>query len=116
MMTSRPELMTSADDGYKPTLTFLARFLLRLHDGQRTNGEVDDLRILLETLPLSTDEFGLACNRVTNAKGYLQSNELGAAMWELRALRQQLQNRADAQPCEPRPRRQLRIQKPLVLR
>jgi hypothetical protein len=108
-MTFRPELTTSADDGYKPTLSFLARFLLRLQDGHRTNGEVDDLRILLETLPLSTDEFGLACNRLTNAKRYLQSSEIGAAMWELRALRQQLQNRADAQPCEPRARRRLRI-------
>jgi hypothetical protein len=108
-MTSRPELITGADDGYKPTLSFLARFLLRLHDGQRTNGEVDDLRILLETLPLSTDEFGLACNRLTNTKRYLQANELGAAGWELRALRQQLQNRADAQPCEPRARRRLRV-------
>jgi hypothetical protein len=80
-----------------------------LHDGQETDGEVDDLRILLETLPLSADEFGLACNRLTNAKRYLQSNEPGAAMWELNALKQQLQNRADAQPYEPRARRRLRM-------
>jgi hypothetical protein len=39
--------------------------------------------LLLESLPLTTSEFALATNRLNNARRYLQSNERGAARYEL---------------------------------
>ena len=46
----------------------------------------DETQMLLEALPLNTDEFGLAANRLRNASRYLRSQELGAAGYELRLL------------------------------
>jgi hypothetical protein len=48
-------------------------------------------RALLETLPLSTEDFGVACNRLANAQRYLESGERGAACFELRLLLKHLQ-------------------------
>jgi hypothetical protein len=49
-------------------------------------------RLLLEALPLGSAEFGLAVNRLANARHYLQSGEYGAAHYELRLLRRSLQH------------------------
>lgn len=48
---------------------------------------LEEANLLLETLPLSTDEFGLARNRLWNAGRFVRSGEYGAANWELRTLR-----------------------------
>ena len=45
-----------------------------------------ELRMLLEALPLNTDEFALGGNRWQNAAGYLKSEEQGAACYELKRL------------------------------
>ncbi|MCZ7526575.1 MAG: hypothetical protein M5U14_09490 [Acidimicrobiia bacterium] len=68
------------------------------------DGELYELQVLLETLPLSTDQFGLACVRLQNAQRYLVSEEHGAARWELNTLRQQLRLQLEAEAV-PRPRR-----------
>ena len=52
--------------------------------------ELHQARRLLESLPLTTDEFGLACNRLVNAFRYAKSGESGAANWELVTLRKSL--------------------------
>ena len=49
------------------------------------------LYLLLEVLPLDTTEFGLAVNRLANARHYLASGEYGAARYELRLLRRSLE-------------------------
>jgi hypothetical protein len=49
------------------------------------------LRFLLEALPLDTTQFGLAVNRLANARHYLESGEIGAARYELRVLRRSLE-------------------------
>mgnify|MGYP001214698292 CR=1 FL=1 len=49
--------------------------------------DLDRAGLLLETLPLSTEEFSLASNRLWNAGRYVKSGEYGAAHWELRTLR-----------------------------
>lgn len=49
--------------------------------------DLDEARLLLESVPLSTDEFSLACNRLRNADRFEGSGERGAANWELRTLR-----------------------------
>ena len=45
---------------------------------------------LLEALPLSTEEFGLAGNRLRNSRRYLDSDEWGAAKYELLLLERSL--------------------------
>jgi hypothetical protein len=52
----------------------------------------EDVRQLLEALPMASEEFGLAINRLANARHYLQSGEHGAARYELRLLRRTLAN------------------------
>ena len=36
----------------------------------------------LQSLPLATDEYGLAQNRIRNARRYYQAREVGAARYE----------------------------------
>ena len=53
--------------------------------------DMSDILTLLNALPMSTSEFGLAINRVKNACQYLRSNTPGAARYELRMLLGSLQ-------------------------
>ncbi len=50
-----------------------------------------DVGDLLAALPIPTAEFALANRHLQNAVGYCQQEEFGAATFELRALRGQLQ-------------------------
>ena len=59
--------------------------------------ELDDVRCLLESLPLTTGEYGVARNRLRNAHRYLKSQERGAARFELRLLAGSLRNGAAGQ-------------------
>jgi len=59
---------------------------------------------MLEALPIGSDEFRIACNRLPNAQRYLASNEFNAAQWEINAMRQQLKSQAFAPSYEPRRR------------
>ena len=45
---------------------------------------------LLDALPFATDQHGVAKNRLRNALRYYQSNENGAARYELRLVLGQL--------------------------
>ena len=63
---------------------------------------------MLATLPLTTHEFGLATNRLHNARRYVTAQERGAACFELRLLLGSLKNSDDARPI----RRRLRNAKP----
>jgi hypothetical protein len=48
--------------------------------------EFDNLRTLIESLPLASSDFSLAGNYLRKAQRYLRSNEIGAALYELRLL------------------------------
>ena len=50
----------------------------------------DEVRMILESLPLTTDEFCVASNRLKNAQRYVASSELGAACYELTMLSRSL--------------------------
>lgn len=52
--------------------------------------DFEQVRRLLEALPLTTEEFGRALNRLANARRYLSSGEDGAARYELCLLRRSL--------------------------
>jgi hypothetical protein len=70
----------------------------RLDELQRRSGDelsiawFERLRLLLHALPLDTAEFGLALNRLANARHYLESAECGAARYEMRLLRRSLEH------------------------
>lgn len=49
------------------------------------------LQQILESLPLTTAEFGQALNELNNAHGYARHGELGAAQYELRMLQRRMQ-------------------------
>ena len=74
-------------DALRKLAAFRLRSLVQtLSDATRASDEMDNLRKIFESLPLSTAEFSLAMNRLRNARRYLSSNELGAARCELRLL------------------------------
>lgn len=93
---------------FQPILNALSAIMQQLGRGAFANNSTDDLQDMLESLPISTDVFGIASNRIRNARRYLASNEFGAARWELNAMRQQLQSEAIARTSEPRRRLRLR--------
>ena len=66
-MGTQSNQRVSLDSVFGPVMSALNRLVVQLRNGHHTDGEVDDPRVLLETLPLSTDEFGLSCNRLRNA-------------------------------------------------
>ena len=72
----------------------LCQALDRLLDGTTHDcGPVaafEEVRQILEALPLASADFSLAMNRLANAEHYLQSGERGAARYELHLLRQGL--------------------------
>lgn len=90
---------------FQPVLNSLVRLTKMVRCGQDAGGELDEMQVLLETLPLSIDDFATACNRLRNAQRYLQARERGAARWELNTLRQQLGNRLEAEAKPGRRRR-----------
>ena len=62
---------------------------------------MQQVRDLLESLPLATDEYSTATNRLRNAHRYLVSHERGAARYERQLLSGSLRSEATA---EVRPR------------
>lgn len=92
------------DSVYLPVVTALGRLFRRVTDGGSFLADFDDVIFLLETLPLATDEFGIARLRLLTAKGYRSANEIGAASWEIRTVMQQLRGRMTAKAAEPRRR------------
>jgi hypothetical protein len=60
--------------------------------GQDVLVELLDIGQPLDSLPLATDEYGLASNRLRNAQRYLLSKERGAARYELQLLVASLRN------------------------
>jgi hypothetical protein len=59
--------------------------------GRDSAAGLELIRRLIEALPLTTEEFGLAVNRLASARRYLSSGEGGAARYELRLLRRSLE-------------------------
>ena len=55
-------------------------------DSHTLTGKLTEASALLESLPLSTTEFGVATNRLHSVFRYLESGECGAARYELRLL------------------------------
>ena len=97
----------SFDCVYQPVLSCLRQILADVRSGRQTDACFNDVSRLLESLPLATDEFGLARTRLANACRYSCSNEPGASTWEIRHLLNQLRMNAEIRTVEPR--RRLRV-------
>ena len=85
----------------------LGRLLQTRRLDEAAHDDFAAVRSLLETLPLPTDQYGLACTRLQNAQHYLRYTEPGAAWYELRLLASSLKN---AEPIVREPQRRLRRQ------
>jgi hypothetical protein len=107
------ESMVPITETRQTTIHAACQAVLRSLDAQLDDNGVHDplenlaeVAALLETLPLATEESGLAHNRLRNARRYYQAREAGAARFELRLLASSLRHRfADQHPVEPRPLR-----------
>jgi hypothetical protein len=61
-------------------------------DTTASTHKLDSVRSLLDSLPLSTSDYGIAQNRLRNAERSLRSQERGAARFELQLLAGSLRN------------------------
>ena len=78
---------TTLHSTFLDTYHTVSRRLEDLLSGKSGDSPYEDLiRIesFLDSLPLATDEYGLAQNRIRNARRYFQAREIGAARYELR--------------------------------
>ena len=107
-MQSKTNSSGTYEATFQPILSALSAISQQLGRGSTSSHTADELNAMLETLPISTDDFGIASNRIRNAQRYLASKEVGAARWELNAMRQQLHSRATAKASEPRRRLRMR--------
>ena len=76
---------TTLQSSFLDTYHTVARRLEDLLNGKAGDNPHEDLiRIesFLNSLPLATDEYGLAQNRIRNARRYYQAREVGAARYD----------------------------------
>ena len=104
MKTTKSRLNTT-QDVYQLAVGNLVRLIRSLESGDDPSDDFPEVRQLLESLPMATGEFGLATNRLKNARRYLQSREPGGARWELAALLDSLRRENDAEITDSRPRK-----------
>ena len=74
----------------------------------QVNGQLSEVRELLEAPPLASGDFCRAANNLKNAERYLRSQEAGAAGYELRMLAGVIRNSAAVSSVAPRYRPRLR--------
>ena len=91
---------------YSRALSALEHLLRQIRGRRALDSDVWHAAVLLDTLPLAADEFGLARTRLINAQYYIGEDETGAAAWEVRFVVQQLRANATSKcPRQPRLRR-----------
>ena len=89
-MTTQTSKTQTLESVYQPVLDALDQLFGRVNADHAVEADFDQATFLLETLPLASDEFGIARLRLTNAKRYRDAKELGAAGWEIRTVMLQL--------------------------
>ena len=105
-MSHHPKLQSATPDtiqrDFRQTIEQVLRSLQR---GADVIDRLQQVRELLDSLPLPTDEYSTAFNRLRNAHRYLISQERGAARYELALLAASLRYE---QKTSANPRRRLR--------
>jgi hypothetical protein len=92
MQTTLIRTATTIQEVRQEAILKLAAVLQMLHRRSDPRDHLESVRSLLESLPLSTGEYGIAQNRLRNAERYLRSQEHGAARFELQMLAGSLRN------------------------
>jgi hypothetical protein len=90
-------------------LRTIEHLLKSLHQEAKVMDDVQEVTDLLDSLPLASDEYGTASNRLRNAHRYLVSQERGAARYELKLLANSLRNEREAEPRRRRQRQRLNV-------
>lgn len=78
--------LSTTDHAVVELIRALGEFLLQSNLVSVNERSWDHIDMILESLPLSIADFGLSKQRLSNARGYLQNGELGAARYELGLL------------------------------
>ena len=86
-MLTLQKLRTATPDTIRQELLqTIEHFLRCLRQDTLVLDNLQEVRGLLDSLPLASDEYGTASNRLRNAHRYLVSQEHGAARYELQLL------------------------------
>ncbi len=85
----------------------LHRLLQKRRLDDATEQDFASARAMLEALPLSTQEYDLACRRLQNAQHYLRYTEPGAAWYELRLVASSLSRQPEVREPHRRLRRKI---------
>jgi hypothetical protein len=105
-MLALRKLQTATPDTIRQELLQTIEHLLQcLHRESAVLDDLQEVRDLLDSLPLASDEYATAFNRLRNAHRYLVSQERGAARYELQLLAGSLRCEREVE-VRPRRRRQ----------
>ena len=92
-MSPLKKLAIATPDTIRHDLLMVVEVMLKNIDcGEDVIDDVLEVWQLIDALPLSTSEYALAGNRLRNTHRYLESNERGAARYELALLAGSLRN------------------------
>jgi hypothetical protein len=108
MNSDQRTISVSINDLWRTALRRLAWLRAKIKIGINVAQALQDSQGVIESLPLSTSEFGLASNRLQNAANYLASGEPGAARYELQLLETSLRLWSGVLPEELLPLRRSR--------
>ena len=83
----------------------LDQLILRATDSKALIDGLEEMREILDCLLLDSSDYSLARQRIDNAMRFVQSNESGAAKYEIRMLRGGLRQLLGANPLNSKPNR-----------
>jgi len=86
IMRGEPGHAPSCDEIRRLAAVRLRSLMQKLSDTQPAADELNNLRQIFKSLPLTSGDFSLAMNHLRNVERYLCSDEPGAARYELRLL------------------------------
>ena len=86
MLKNKPKSVYSFELTCDELLRSLGHLVELLDRGEPVEPQLEQQRKMIAALPLATNKFAVACNRLKNAEGYLSVGECGAAKWELEQL------------------------------
>ena len=108
-MSTREQIRVPSPDEVRHELVqHLRRLIVQDLKADGWKEQLTQAAMLLESLPLTTSEFGVATNRLNNARRYLEFDEQGAARYELRLLIGRLTPKPEARPPRRRTGKQVR--------
>jgi hypothetical protein len=98
MSTARePDVTTTSTNlisaAFERLINVVERLLRDVANGVTDSPQYDNVKELLATVPLSTDEYAIASQRLSNACRYAAEGESGAARYELTLLMRNFINR-----------------------